>query len=206
MGHELEARALEMIQDIVRTDGRISLHRTHEGALADFCITTADDPLRGVGCQLKTTGCVQTRKRARGDLQFSHTAGYDGMLLLLVALLPTATKIWILHGSAVRASALNPPLEHAQRRRVYDWEAASCHADDLCSVLLASFHNEQIVLKDVEDWLRPQSPTQLAEFEGQRRMEKWLPLQYTRPRIDHLHYDYLAQGRNVWCSFKYSVS
>ena len=93
--NEKEAQGLRLILQTLREDGRLEFHKSFEGARADFCVYNHDQTRApALGIQLKTTG-GNVMQSGYKYYQFNCTDGYDGLLMVCVALHTQPPRIWI---------------------------------------------------------------------------------------------------------------
>jgi hypothetical protein len=108
-----EATGLRLVFDVLERDGRLTFHKSFEGACADLCVYRLGCPALGI--QLKTTGVDWKQNKTNNKyFFFNQTRGYAGLLMIFVA-----------HGSA-------PHLAGSWRRGALQGHKGSCGLTATC--------------------------------------------------------------------------
>ena len=181
-----EAHGLALVRDAFALDGRLKLLQSAEGARADFCVFFPGAECAAIGCQLKTMHTL-ARHGQREYYQFGHTGGYSGLMLLLIAFVGGAPRLWLHRGTDVTVKGILIPV--VKRRAGYDWDVHEVQLDNLAGALENCFGEDDVTVQPAEEFIKPTSPSRVVEYEAQTRLESQLPLLYKRPDVENGVYD-----------------
>ena len=192
--YEKEAKGLAIVRDVLEADGRLEMQKCAEGARADFCVYFPGCPSHAVGCQLKTTHGYHHHQNGHSYYNFRYTAGYEGLLVILVACVEDEeVKVWLRPGSTIAAQTLSIPKQ-AKGDWGYDWTVHAVELADLTQALATAFLLNDIQHQPVCDLIKPTSSTQLVEYESHLRLEDQMPLPFKPPSSENQHHDYTVNG------------
>ena len=194
-GHALEARALKIIGEALERDGQLALHPSAEGARADCCVWRTNDARKSrasLGIQLKTCSGPRTSCPTHPYYSFIKASGYDGMVVVLMV--PTSEpSIWLVDGHNVTSDSIRIPVRR-QIKHARDWDSLRIRLEDLPEALLSRFETPGMVLQPAEVWERPDNANRIKEFEALQRLKTALPLEFTRPDVEHSPWDCVVQN------------
>ena len=183
-----EAAGLALVRSALADVGILHMRRSAEGARADFSVFFPGADCAAIGVQLKTCHSL-THRHGRCFYQFSKTSGYDGLLLLMMAMVEDTPRMWLRRGCDNPAGQTEVPVFTKQLRK-HDWAGCELQLAGLSAALEQAFGVDGIDIRSVEDFVRPSCATHVVEFEAQLRLEKQLPLLYEAPDVEHQAYDY----------------
>ena len=191
--HDKEAQALKQIRVAIKEDGRLSFHKSAEGARLDFGVCLPGNEARALGVQLKTS-TVRNLMGAPYYL-FNKTNGYNGAALVCMSVEPTAPRVWLLSGSQVQMRSLSIAVRSVKRSSRRAFTPVEISLAQLPQQLL------QILQGDAAEYSRgslaaiitPSSPTRLKEYLAFKLLQRRLPLIYTEPDVEARHYDFLVE-------------
>ena len=191
-----EAKGLALVKDILKTDGRLCFRKSAESARADFCVWLPGQEDHALGVQLKTAHAVNTNCNCPQFkyVQFAHTDGYAGLLILCVAFIEPA-RFWIFVGSDVTSKALHVPLVDTTRKRKRDWGAAEVQREGLAQLLLDSLEpHPELILHSVSVHVKPTHPERVIEYEAHEWLCRHMQAEFIEPEVEHRPYDYVVNG------------
>jgi len=187
--HSTEARAWELILGNLRgvpAFEEFEVQRLREGTRADgiFRYREPGSDDLWVGMQVKSTA----RASASSRFTFNSTRGYDGLLLVCVALVPGV--IWVIPGDAVGVRYLT--------LRVGSDAHDLYRCQDLVSALTEAWLNRSRYPKHTAAaWSTPRSRSARIEHEGQKQGHAWLRkygFALEQPVVEHGHFDIVIDG------------
>ena len=190
-----EAQGLQFVRSLIGVEGSLQMRKAAEGARADFCVFEHGNEKYALGCQLKTTFCLN-HVCGKDYFQFHKTDVYNGLLLVLIAFVHTQPRIWLVPGSNIRAKGLQIPFPPAKRRTSYNWAQHEIQPLELSETLKKAIHCNKLNLQPADQLALPTTRLQLQEHRMQLRLEQQLPLQFVAPEVEHLHHDFVVDGAN----------
>ena len=190
--HAKEAEGLHIAKTVIEKDGRMVFVKSAEGARADFCVHRPGDGAHAIGVQLKTTASIWSN-HGHDNYVFGKTAGYGGMLLLLISL-HGRPRCWVVPGDRVREAKIRVHLTAPKRRRRFNWEQSEVEVAALPDALLSAFEQGTCTLRPVQDIVVPSSPSRRVEYLAFLWLKGKLPLAFIEPPVEHRPYDYTVDG------------
>ena len=192
--HATEARGLQLVSEAVAGHGTLRLSKSAEGARADFTVYAVGAEDRAIGVQLKTTAQAKEIGKGQNDFaRFAQTLGYDGLMLLLIAILPDGTRAWLMSGTVPRSENITISLHPT--RKFYDWQQHEIVLSEFGDHLSRALHREGLDVKPATAHMMPDCYTRRVEYEAFLRLRDRLPLNFVEPAVEHRPYDYVVDGR-----------
>jgi len=187
--HTTEARAWQQILRSLHawaTSGRFEVRRLREGTHADAIFRCRDPGYDDmwVGMQVKSTA----RASANNTFTFNNTRGYDGLLLVCVALVPGV--IWVIPGDTVGVGYLTLKVGND----MHD----SFRCEDLGAALTEAWLNcSRYPKRSAAAWGTPTSRLRRIEHDGQKHGHTWLSkcgFSLEQPVVENGHFDTVING------------
>lgn len=190
-----EAQGLRILFEALKQDGRLACHPSYEKGRADFCVYAPG--ALALGVQLKTTGVDATDTGSRRYI-FSQTAGYAGLLMVLVAVHVQPPRIWLADGARVATKFVKIPVQITRKLKSDHVREVNLTAvaDAIHAAYVAALTGaSNYVLRSPADHERPTELSALAEYTAFKRLQQLLPVKFEPPPVEHLSYDYIVAGK-----------
>ena len=191
--HALEAFGLSCISARLQGDGQLTLVKSFEGARSDFCVHNGDGSI-ALGVQLKTVSKPQKGAINSCRYRFSNVRGYEGLLLVCMALDTSPPRVWMMPGSWVTAQSIDIPCVSQASRRKYAVFESSVEAMPNFFMHLLQEPSPQYQLATVDYFDVPTAPRTRLEQIAFLQLKHELPLNYEIPPVEQRPYDVIVDG------------
>lgn len=185
--------------DALSKDARLTVHKSFEKALADFCVYRPGAHDLALGIQLKTTGVFWTQaKTGNKYFSFCDTDGYSGLLIIFVALHTHPPRIWFAEGSQVHSKCVQIPVVSQRPRKtnrvkeVTFEELSGAIENTLESALRGK---TTYVIRPHTDHEKPTEQNVLAEYKAFKFLQLQLPVNFIDPPTEHMAFDCLVETK-----------
>ena len=139
--NSIEPASIALIQASIKDEFSVRslIYQTtgQEGTLADCCMFLSGCPEQCLGIQHKSTGVI--KKENAGMFAFSGCDKYDGLLLIMTAIVGKVSRFYVLSGAFLktRSCSIKIPITKTSPSVYVKHEI---NANEFADVLIAAFH------------------------------------------------------------------
>ena len=190
-----EAVGFRLLKKELTRDNRLIVHKSFQGARADFCVHFPGHEHSSLGIQLKTTGS-DTIQHKNVYYQFMDMQGYDGLLVICITVHLEHPRIWMFSGSSLTQRKIHIPAV-AKLKPKTDWPAhETCLADitDKLTQLLSGGETPYTFANTVF-FEQPEDNSRGVEYRAFQTLRQLLPLVFTPPEVEHCVWNYMVEER-----------